>query len=697
MLEAAWPIAVVVIGMCWFWFRMGSFEVVLLAPDSHVCMSVVTIAVGAGALIGYLQFAAERWRGTLGFALHRAGAHAALFGAKASVGIAATLLLAVGPMLVFASWQYFFSVNAPVLQGERIVEYALCGVSGASGYAWGVLASQLRRGWWLDLSALILGAVGVGGVTAWTVFPHSGSIASAVIVYLLVQGVMTAGAAWTALALMRNAHDRELPMPGVQHGVLAVLGIAVVLPPATCFLGVGLDGLRKTILDGYPVIAREVASGEWVLIDRTSLDLTGTIRRTSEPKRKPSDEPVIDPPKAELVYTPRTSILGPHEAEQFMFHVQRWSSRNIAFGPSWESLWWSGRYSTDTVEGRSYSPLAFLDEDDGTVRMFWIERFVDNGHSQLRVDAQPPKLPLERIFRRTGRDGRFSAKTISLPFGSKACVLIDFEDNTLWKLAPSDFENTFSELRLPDGDHLVSIEAVYNRDRLRVGEFQAFGAVNLFVGERGCYMETGSELTGFVPYVGKINLSGRRGALPLDAVRMNAAEQLIEVRPREIESDPISPRVEVRDGSGDKVLFAHVYGPRTIGEKLECAVLYAGVLLRTPIGCVLSFARGAVEWKGRPLFDDFIRMESEPLLFDGKRPWLLCVNFALAAMCVTSLVRRMKRQGASSITIALAASITALAGVIAYLYLRGLMAKQRETTTPVSSRARVHELLIQSA
>lgn len=116
-----------------------------------------------------------------------------------------------------------------------------------------------------------------------------------------------------------------------------------------------------------------------------------------------------------------------------------------------------------------------------------------------------------------------------------------------------------------------------------------------------------------------------------------------------------------------------------------------------PIGCVHSFAKAG---RGKPdtnVISGIIGTQGEPLLFGGERAWLLSLDLLLAAVCASSIARRMQRQGASSIAIAPAATITALAGVIAYVYFRGLLPRRASPVMASSPNSGAREPLIQSA
>jgi hypothetical protein len=687
MTEAAIPVAVVFAGLCCAWIGGKRFDEVLLAPNTAQCLIVVGTAIAAGALIGFFQFAGERWRGTLGFAVHRAGGCASVFATKCVVGLASTLLLAVGPVLAFALWHLVFSVNAPVIQGQRLVEYALYAFSGVTGYATGVLASQLRRAVWFDLTVLVLGAVGMVGLTALPLWFSGGSLVPAIAVYLLIE-CATAGILLSlALKLMNGARDPSLLFSRGQLGALAGLGIVFILLPATIAMSGLLESLRASKLEQYPEVVQYIGSGEFGLMDRTSRDLVDSEFRVGTQEITP----VV--PKARVVYSTAWTVRDLRESERTAFPPPP-ATHHSALVPHWERLTsWGGDENYIAGEHR-FSAFGFLDRDAGVVRAFWIERGDRSTLVFDRTAQMAPTLPLQCQFEKPHGRGRFSPSTLRMGRDEKAWCLVDPEDMSVWKIAPTQFKDALSELHLPEGDKLVRLEPFYSREPLRRGMYSRYAQALLFVGERGEYVWRNGQ---FETYTDKVASDFIRHVPPGEPVPASKAEALVTVRSRLTDFDPIHPRVEIRDASGEHILFAHEYAPQTPGQRATIALLYAGALLRMPIACLYSFVRDIDEAsEGKPLVGG-IRAQVEPLLSNGRRAWLLLSNFAVSALCTRSLVKRMKRSGADSITISSCAVIVALFGYLAYVYFRGLMPKSAELTSPTLRASAAGELLIQSA
>jgi hypothetical protein len=681
MVEISWPVAAVFAGLCWAWFYRATFERVLLLPDGDVYAVVVGTAIVVGALLGFLQFSAERWRGTWNFARHRPDGQRNIVIAKALVGVPAMLLLAVGPVLAFGAWQRWTSVNAAVLQYQRLVEYALYGLSGVSAYALGVLASQLRRSSWFDLSVLALACLWCGIGNSISLGDVHRSVAESATLYLLVQGLLTAAFGWLALRLLSTNHDRDISFTSVQLCVLAWLGVEFFVLPASFLAGTASELLRQGMFEGAPAIVRDKQNGEFALMDTAQLDVHH-YRREAESARRGPD--------VDVIYRPGSGARQRDDRNGNLFRPSTFD-REGDLAPAWEDLHWHA--DSYEFEGHHFCRRAAFDHAEGVVRLFWTEHDEPTRQMVQWHTPAPPTLPLERVCAKPD-GGQLSPATLILPLGGDEWCFADLQDKTLWKLAPSNFSELFFEIYLPQADRLVHVEPLYSRDMLRRGNFSAAGGNQvLFVGERGSYMWSGGR---FEPYTDELMLYQGRSKARETLVPFDEAQRLLELRVAEADPDPIAPRIEIRDASDKQVLFAHAYEPTTGGAKLRSALLYIGALLHMPVGCLYSFATDGEHGEERTWTSRLLGRQHEPLFFHQKRIWLLVSNLALAGLCAVSLARRMKRRRATPTVIALAVAITALTGIFAYVFFRGLMARGNRVPAPKPSLAALPDLLIQS-
>jgi hypothetical protein len=163
------------------------------------------------------------------------------------------------------------------------------------------------------------------------------------------------------------------------------------------------------------------------------------------------------------------------------------------------------------------------------------------------------------------------------------------------------------------------------------------------------------------------------------------------------DEDPIAPLVEVRSVPGESLLFSHRYVPAAGADKLAAIALIVSSALRPPMGDVYSFLSHRPQG-GDTDRDALVRWPfEEPLLSGAKRAWLLAADLAVSALCTLSIIRRMRRQGSGAAAVIVAATITAIMGVLAYVYLRVLLPKHHVSRTPEGTPSEAHGLLIQSA
>jgi len=133
--------AVIVFG----WLATAQFWEVLLPPASETLQIVALSSALAGAVLGYVQFSGERWRGKLGYLCHRGTGIDGAFLAKSIAGLLGTALVGLGPPVIYAVSQSLSSPNASILQWPILLVYASAATCGASVYGLGALAASLRR------------------------------------------------------------------------------------------------------------------------------------------------------------------------------------------------------------------------------------------------------------------------------------------------------------------------------------------------------------------------------------------------------------------------------------------------------------------------------------------------------------------------------------------------------------------------
>jgi hypothetical protein len=680
-LEAIGPVAIVFAALCWWWLGRFTFDEVLIAPVESTLSCVFLVAMLNGSALGYAQFAAERRRGTLDSAIHRAGGHRRLFLAKMVVGLSATFMLALGPVLIFAGHQLQTSPNAPLIQSQRLVEYSLCSLQGTLGWSVGVLASQLRRRW-SGLSFLMLGFFG-----AWILCVASltieGAPALSATLGVLLPLAANLGLGWLALRLFAGSRDQEICLPANLHAVTACSGITLFVLPAYalwCFLAIVVASMSIT---AYPSVVLDEHSRAITLMTHEELE-----RRSAQASRDQSSSGLDH----YQLFDPQW-LLQPSMARANGVHAKR-SPSMFGFVARWDEL--NAWYMHFRVTGKSvFSATAYLDEDLGRIRLFWIEEEADQearGFEPRVVSSRdlPSALPSCQVCTKPG-GSRFSSSSVIAALGQDLGCVFDPQDRTLWKLNPLDASHLLTAMALPDDDRVVRLEPTTSSSMLRYGPWDVPGWTVLFVGERDRYVWSENVRIGglFVPF--RMNESERFDVV----VPLNEVEQFIRVRVVEVDQEPIHPRVEVRDAKDATLLFAHTYAPKSAWQRFCGAGFTAFELLRSPVLCLASFQAEPEINEPKDNATELLS-DRDPMFLGHKRPWLLLANLAVTAMCVYSIVSRMRRQGANPLLTCLMALLTVLVGVVAYFYLRALLPARAPVRAPTPSNE-LRELLIQSA
>ncbi len=680
-IELAWPVGTLFIAACTTWLIAVRFDELLIAPNFKSCLVITGIATAIGAVLAFVQFAAERWRGTIGFAVHRAGAHAAVFAAKTLVGVPATIVLALGPIFVFAGWHALFSPNAAVMQSDRLLEYTVFASSGISGYALGALASQVRRSWWLDACVLVFGAFTVFVLSMVAIWSVRASLVASIAVVLLVQALMFVSLSSLALKLMRGARDREQLFPNSQIAALAGLYLVFLVLPASILIGGAAEFARHSVLVQYPAIVQDRNDGNYRVLDRFAREIVGRTYMGDDHQRK------TQAPVADIVYWPATQRLPDRrQVEEFEMHVLHGSSLSTLL-PRWDYLFSNQSHAISITHEPKLVMVDYLDRQQGSIRVFWTEVQEQSALAAPFADKRSSPRARQQVLTKPN-GGRFSPSSIIAARDQDACCLIDFDDKTIWQVASTELDSAIVELQLPDHDSLARVEPLYSRAALGVGAFMRFRDDLLFVGEQGKYMW---RRDGFQAYSGNLLPASHATEEPVPS---SVADKLCAIQVRQTDFDPLEPAVEIRDGSGERTLFSYRYSPSTT---VAAAMLQAIVLLRPSITCVNSFA------DEKPVLDetDFasaaIKVYAEPLLAQGRRPWLLVLNLAIAGICAYSIARRMRRLHAGRVTTVLVTAIVALFGLLAYVFFRGLVPSHPAPPTGDTPALESRALLIQSA
>lgn len=643
------------------WLSAFRFESVLLAPQEDPIAAVMAGAGIAGIVLGYLQFSAERWRGKFGYLLHRGGGHRSLFTCKVIVGLLATAAMGLGPPLVFVL-KHSLSPNGSILQWSRVGELACASSIGAAAFGVGVLASQVRRRLLTDL--FLLGVAGGGlFLLVWATMLWPGPF---VAVHFALGAVLLA----TSFALLRRGADGDLPLPRGAHLALAAIAPPLLVLPLVAGVVHIEDEVLSELRQSHSAILRERSTGEIFAVALSGkrwhrLSADGELGAANE-----SWAPWAKSGEFDLLHWPAQRGWN----EGLLQDPVAWSIRGRGFDRGWEpvqSNHWSygGAFFLRGVAVPPRDPerrptLCFLDREVGVLRVFELAVLQGSTDGSERW-TKPVALEIQKP---AGR-GRFSPDTVVLEGPSyrdieavrarelspdvlrrRTACLVDPADGTLWRVDPEDLANPLVEVPLPGGDRFVRLDWLYDRTKAIIGRLEPRLGSFFVLGEKGVYAWSEHELRAY--------------EIPDDLILASEAETVAEVRVHVVDADPIAPKVEIRDGRGENVLFAHEYAPRAIRPRLLAVAAYGATLLRPPLANVAATmaSDGLTSPQAEPP-----RWFFDPLLAGGRRLGLLGLGLIASAVSTGVALPWLRRRGADATSTVVWASFVALVGPIGLL------------------------------
>jgi hypothetical protein len=654
-------------------------------------VTVASSSALAGAVLGYVQFSAERWRGKLGYLQHRGTGVDGAFFAKAFAGLFGTALVGIGPPFLYALAARLSSPNAPIIQWSLLPVYASAATGGASLYGLGALAAGLRRRVVAGILLIVLGACGLWVISELCGTPWGRPSSDWTFPVLHLASAI--GFLALARRLARSGVDRELPLPRGVHAAILALALPLVLFPLDIAASTLQTSLLRSTLSDYPLIVRDRGTGEFFPVvvgeggERNRLEPDGRI-----------GEPIefvggADPTKG---FDTAYWVWGNYGASAAEPPPER----------TFASQWLTRRGLTP-ITLRQHSPLlseyvingapanvrAFLDRERGTVRAFG---FVFDRPSPGGIDAGFPfAIEIGKPGTRTG----FSPRTFALdgqgeavqrlikgsvseaPTPPKPTVrlfpcLADPEDGSLWRLDVLDRKEPLARVELPAGDRVVRFEPLYRRNELLFGRYQDTWSDPVVVGERGRYAWNGREFEEYAP----------------DAQLAAASEAASFTRFRVVVDDPdlLRPRVRVLDAQDGRELFAYAFAPRTAGGSAAATASQATILLRPPFRNALGFAG----WTRRGPRPDLV-FQPQPFA-DADHPGLWILDVAVALACAGSCARMLRKKRAAPLWIGVASALVLLLGPLALLIVWVLEPKDRTHEVQAPAAVREPALAIQS-
>lgn len=680
---------------------LAAFELpdTLLRLSADAVGSVIAASAGMGALLGYVQFANERWFGTLGYLQHRGGGARAIFGAKASVGIPAAWLAGVVPPLVFAIVSAC-GPNAAVIHWERLVDYAILSLSAIAPYCAAAWTAQLRRGWRdivlllsaavsmplvLLIAPMLLERVTVPFLVGWSAL----SVSLGAVLYVL------------ALRAFRAGRDSEFALDTGQHVA------AIALAGTFCLLVVSNTGAafqdwaRAKLLRSYPRIVQDGATGEvfaavpggtdeMYRADRagradrargvagrvaraTSQRVTTTV--TSDGTLTTSAAPAVtNGGTLRMLFSPYDTLRLSRRSDPFASRATTADPRSRRWG--WDVLGIDHFYGAAPQASGQFGRYRYFDRDAGVVRVITLA----SEYPPARTAGDPVALALDPPFEVAAPrgDGKpFSADTRYRGGSANETCFIDFADRTLWGVKIERGVPVVRALALPNGDELLPLEEWSAKQRTLASSFP---------GRAGNYIWVAG---GFVTVE-----AGQRESSATDETA-GFSTSLVgwkEVEVTVTDGDPLALAVSVVGETTRAEELAVVFEPHSVEQRALAFALQLATLLDPP-GAVVA-AHCLPERSSASAESPWPR---DMLFAGGKRPALALVVAAWGVLLTVLVVRRQRRHGYAPVVVVLSALLTAIFGVWAFAWLALLDPRRCSARTSAEATDPQAELVIQSA
>jgi hypothetical protein len=592
------------------------------------------IAMGTGALLGFVVFLSSRMEGWREYMIHRGVSRQSLFRhlfGVAAVGTAATLFgsLALSFLLARA-----FSENGQLMSPDAMLRAAALFTSGFSGLA---LTAYV-----FTLSGSRVGAIVRGNVAVCVVIggsyllltPPYDAFAAPIGRFLAFHVMAFAFFGTAACAAYLRDLDLDLPTPLPRLRVDATV-TAITLAAVGCLLiALVQSQIAKSVLGdtllaqdepgGAYVVARRMDDGSWLRLDAEHRPLDGGRSRAAPARTSPRlFETPFQPTPLVKRWFPRRTVVD----------------HGLVFGDL-----------ADTIYFAAYE-RAYLRRPAGYVEVLRYALPDSYGEAQEREGTRTVLVKSD--------GGRFSMRTevigikgplgVTPPRGESGQVLLgDPHDGTLWRLELSTVPMLL-EIRLPEGDRYRDWETRDDFVRARDDRHTGRPEEVVIVGEFGRYVLS----TDYVPSpAGAVASSRKPIASPLARPEFDM---------RIDDGDALHFRATIRDAEGIP-LFEHDYAPYTAREKAAAASIAALAVLRPPALLLGGFV--AAPPPSRPLYADPV---FDPLVRARNGTLTLIAALVVAALVMRRAASVLRRRGAERGRIVLWCALLAICGPLGYL------------------------------
>lgn len=631
---------------------------------------VAAVCFVEGIVLGYGQFAYERWQGTEAYLVHRATGRAGAFRAKALAGMLALATLVVLPPGVFGAVHLSEHPYAGSASVTRLGLIALASCTAFVGYGAGVLATNLGRSLVGRVCHALLLAATSTLVVLLAVLPLSVGPQPMALRFALVVLALTAALLWCGRETFAGRESRSHAGERIASFAYASLVAALCLPPLALLPYLGLDRARAQFEADAPEIVADDRGELFIATptdrDRKALwqhnrdlpsygrvfdivDLTGepvpeelALQHTGWSGNSPF-ETVVDAGSMRRAELGDEHPLESRIASGLPFGLTGpWLSREVNSFP-----WCFERDSGEHwVSGRRFDPL-------------WMRDVAPDPH-WWRLDARTPDFHVVPGVTRAG----------SYP----GVFLVEEEARFLRLVASEELGGpALVEVPLPGGDRFVELGMLYSIPEARLG--LSVRRRGLVIGERGRYVWNG------------MGWSVWEDVEELDRMGLATLEELPALRTWTLEVTPtrgLGYRVALLDpASGAPAVELDVLA-RTDRQRRSEALAIASCLAMPPLAAVHSWFQPLRDLQGPPMLA-LGTNEVQPL-HGQRRTWIVALLVVLTAWLVHDLGRRLARRGAPAERRLLWCLLTAALGLPAYLLARAVECPGRRVQERTAAR-----------
>lgn len=630
------------------WFLIVAPDVALAPYDSGQVAQHALIACFClilGLVLGLGQFGSEHWSGTQAFLVHRGTGHRGAFHAKVLAGLIGLAPLVVVPPTAFVAVHVLGEEVSGRAAAINLLRMVGAGSVAVLGYAIGVLAAQVQRGWLVRIGLALLGSL--TGLLLLTVLyvprwiPSEHPLAR----LLLMEALVAAG-----LLVLARAAFEEAPFHGQARIACFVRAAAL---SALCLPLLALASFFAVMTQSFASQDRHIVEDRQerlYIATRTDIDREQLVagREGLSPMGQVYS---LTDERGELI---ELDAALPYRGYEARFPA--WQEKQSPELPSYRTLF---APFVDSLISLSDAPeLDFVRHPEPFAWSGpWSELHVGTDW-WVRVDQSTGTLWGARIpntdphwHRLTSLGTRVEVVQRSSP-GSRP-ILCDAKGRRLWSATDStkDSPPGLELAPLPNGDHFVGIEPLLDESALRKGLWQRHGGT-IVRGELDLYAFIDGT---WFPWRELGDLARDGAAIAEELPRLQRWTLSATAQRGSLS------RVEVFDARTGQPRIVLELPPSSRAAELWCLTL-------PPVATWISWASPAgPAWDPRLLR---IGLAEVSLLRGQTRTWIPALLLVGCAFLVRDLWRRLHHGGAPIELRLWWCGLTALLGLPAYVLCR---------------------------